>query len=128
MDAQRAAQIQAVLEGIPLPASKDELIRYAREQDPGIVSDLQGLPSEQFDRLDAVGELLTLVPTAPKPPENGLPVPESGKPPGGSDYLTPFPSDTGLVRHDAPRQNPPQKAIEKASQLQKKQKAEQDGG
>jgi hypothetical protein len=31
------------------------------------------------------------------------------------------------VRHDAPRDNPPQQAIERASQQQKKQKAEQGG-
>jgi hypothetical protein len=126
VDTQRAAEIQAVLEGIPLPASRAQLLDYARAQDAGVARELEGLPDEEFDRLDAVGELLTLVPTAPKEGAR-LPLPESGKPPGGPDYLTPFPSDTGEVRHDAPRQNPPQKAIEQASQLQKKQKAEQGG-
>jgi hypothetical protein len=126
MDAQRAAQIQAVLEGVPLPASKAMLIEYARRQDASIVRDLQGLPDEEFRRLDAVGELLTLAPTAPAPGPRP-PIPESGKPPGGPDYLTPFPEDTGLVRHDAPRQNPPMKAIERASKQRKKQQAEQEG-
>jgi len=126
VDTQRAAEIQAVLEGIPLPAKKRELVAYAHQQDPGIARELEGLPDEQFDRLDAVGELLTLAPTRPK--ENGrLPVPESGKPPGGPDYLTPNPTDTGLVRHSAPRQNPPKQAIQKASKVRKKQKAEQGG-
>jgi len=127
VNAQRAAEIKAVLEGIPLPAKKSELLAYARTQDPGIVRDLEELPEQEFDRLDAVGELLTMQPSAPKPPEHGLPRPESGKPPGGDDYLTPFPSDTGRVHHDAPRSNPPQKAIEQASQTQKKQKAAQEG-
>jgi Protein of unknown function (DUF2795) len=126
VDTQRAAEIQAVLEGIPLPAKKSELVEYARAQDDGIARELEGLPDEEFDRLDAVGEILMLVPTAPRP-DGRLPLPESGKPPGGPDYLTPNPSDTGLVRHSAPRQNPPQQAIEKATKLRKKQKAEQGG-
>ena len=127
MNAQRASEIQAVLEGVPLPAKKTQLLEYARAQAPSVVADLEGLPDGEFDRLDRVGQLLTMQPSAPKPPEHGLPRPESGKPPGGDDYLTPFPADTGRVRHDAPRDNPPAKAIEKASKLQKKQKAEQGG-
>ena len=124
MNAQRAARIQAVLEGVPLPATRSQLLEYAQAEDPEVVRDLEGLPDEQFDRLDAVGELLTLVPTVAQPAQS-VPRPESGKPPGGDDYLEPFPSDTGRVRHDAPRQNPPQKAIEQASQTQKRQQASQ---
>ena len=127
MNAQRAAEVQAVLEGIDLPATKHQLIAYARAYDSAIARDLEGLPDEEFDRLDAVGALLTLQVTAPKPPEHGLPRPESGKPPGGDDYLKPFPSDTGEVDHDAPRDNPPAKAIDKASKTQKRQKSEQGG-
>jgi hypothetical protein len=126
MNAQRAAEIQAALEGIPLPASKAALVAYARAEDATVARDLEELPEQEYDRLDAVGELLTLVPPAPAPGVR-LPRAESGKPPGGPDYLTPFPSDTGKVRHDAPPQNPPQKAIEQASQLQKKQKQAQGG-
>jgi hypothetical protein len=126
MDTQRAALIQAVLEGVPLPAGKAELVSYAREQSPSIVADLEGLPDQEYGRLDEVGELLTLAPTA-RAPEPRPPLPESGKPPGGPDYLTPFPQDTGRVRHDAPRQNPPEQAIEQASKEQKRQKAEQGG-
>src|SRR3954468_12839277 len=127
MDAQRATEIQTVLEGVTLPATRKDLLAYARENDAGIIRDLEQLPDGAYDRLDAVGELLTMQPSAPKPPEHGLPRPESGKPPGGDRYLTPFPSDTGRVPHDAPRSNPPQKAIEQASQTQKKQKAAQEG-
>jgi hypothetical protein len=111
VNAQRASEIQAVLEGVPLPATRKQLLEYARENDASVVSDLQGLPDAKFDRLDAVGELLTM--------------PESGKPPGGADYLTAHPADTGKVHHDAPRTNPPQQAIEKASKTQKRQQAEQ---
>jgi hypothetical protein len=126
MDTQRAAEIQAVLEGIALPAQKSELVDYARAQDASVARDLQGLPDQQYGRLDEVGELLTLAPTARRP-EQRPPLPESGKPPGGPDYLTPFPDDTGRVRHDAPRQNPPSDAIEEATKKQKRQKAEQGG-
>ena len=126
MDTQRAAEIQSVLEGVPLPAGRSMLIDYARRQDASIARDLEGLPDEQFRHLDEVGRLLTLVPTAPVPSRRP-PLPESGKPPGGPDYLTPHPDDTGLVRHDAPRQNPPMKAIERASKQRKEQQAEQGG-
>ena len=126
MDTQRAAEIQAVLEGIALPAQKSQLIDYARAQDASVARDLQGLPEQEYGRLDEVGQLLTLAPTA-RTPEPRPPLPESGKPPGGPDYLTPFPDDTGRVRRDAPRQNPPSDAIEQASKTQKRQKAEQGG-
>jgi hypothetical protein len=126
VDTQRATEIQAVLEGIPLPATRSQLVEYARTQDGGIARELEGLPDEEFDRLDAVGERLTLAPTTQQPGER-LPLPESGKPPGGPDYLTPGPSDTGLVRHSAPRQNAPQKALEQATKLRKSQKQAQGG-
>ncbi|HEU5362526.1 MAG TPA: DUF2795 domain-containing protein [Gaiellaceae bacterium] len=124
MNTQRTAEIQAVLEGVPLPATRSDLIGYARDHDHSVAGELEGLPDQEFDRLDAVGELLMLAPTRPKE-RDPLPLPESGKPPGGADYLTPSPSDTGLVRHSAPRQNPPAKAIEKATRARKRQKAEQ---
>ena len=117
---QRAALVQAVLEGISLPATKAQLLDYAQTQEPDVTADLAGLPDERFSRLDEVGELLMLAPVRAQegtPP----PRPESGKPPGGDDYTTPHPGDTGRVRHDAPPANPPQKAIEQASQRQKKQ-------
>ncbi len=128
MNAQRASFVQAVLEGVPLPATRSQLLAYARAQDASVARDIEALPDQEYDRLDAVGELLTMQPSPPKPPERVLPRPESGKPPGGDDYLEPFPSDTGAVRHDAPRQNPPAKAIDRASKTQKKQEAEQGGG
>jgi len=125
VNTQRASLVQAVLEGVPLPATRAQLLEYAHAQEPSIVADLRGLPDAEFGRLDEVGELLTLRPSAPVPPEHDLPRPESGQPPGGADYLEPFPSDTGRVRHDAPRQNPPTKAIEQASKTLKKQQAGQ---
>ena len=125
MNAQRSTEIQAVLEGVTLPATRAELLAYARAQDGDIVRDLAQLPDEEFDRLDAVGAWLTMELSPPKPPEQASPHEESGQPPGGDDYVTPHPKDTGKVRRDAPRTNPPQKAIEKASKTLKRQQAQQ---
>ena len=126
MNAQRAAEIQSILEGVPLPATRRQLLRYAQANDTRVVAELRGLPDEEYRRLDEVGELLTLGPSVPRSGER-LPRPESGKPPGGPDYLRAHPSDTGRVRHDAPRDNPPEQAIERSSQQQKKQQAEHGG-
>jgi hypothetical protein len=126
VDTQRATEIQVMLEGVPLPATRADLIRYAEQHGAALIRDLEELPDEKFEDLDAVGALLTMQPSAAVPAER-MPRPESGKPPGGDDYLEPFPADTGKVRHDAPRTNPPQQAIEKASKTQQRQKAEQGG-
>ena len=67
MEAQRAAEIQVVLEGIRLPASRDALVRYARPEDAAAASALQRLPDREYDRLDAVGEELM---RTPEPPTN----------------------------------------------------------
>ncbi len=123
MDAQLTAELQVLLEGVPLPASRDELLRYARAQDERALTLLERLPSGSYDRLDAVGEALSAPVAGPKPALR-LPKPESGKPPGGADYLRPRP-EPGAVRPSAPRTNPPQQAIAKKSSLKGKQKAKQ---
>ena len=121
MDTQRAAEIQAVLEGVPLPATRSSLIAYARAQDATVADDLARLPDDTYDRLDLVGDRLmgrAPVPVAPV----RRPRAESGEPPGGPDYVQPKPRDTGAVRDDAPPDNPPQKALEKQTNTQKRQK------
>jgi hypothetical protein len=125
MNLQRVAEIQVVLEGVKLPATRDELVRYAEMYDPQAARELTSISDREYERLDDVGE--ALAPTQPAE-ANGykLPRPESGKPPGGDDYLRPFP-ESGRVRSDAPHDNPPEKAIEKAAKTQKKQKAAQGG-
>ena len=126
MDLQRSAEIQVVLEGIPLPASRDQLVQYAARFDEDAARSLERIPNREYDRIDAVGDELAATTTA-HAGNDPLPKPESGKPPGGDDYLNPSP-EPGKVRHDAPRDHPPQKPIEEASKTQKRQKAEQDGG
>jgi hypothetical protein len=125
MNHQRAAEIQVVLEGIGLPATRDELVRYASAQDPQAARELRTIPDREYESIDEVGEEL-----APAQPVRRAaaepPRPESGKPPGGDDYLNPSP-ESGAVRPDAPRDNPPQKAIEKAAETVKRQAAAQSG-
>ena len=126
MNFQRAAEIQVVLEGVRLPATREELVRYASTQDTAAAADLERIADREYQRLDEVGE--ELAPTAAvHGSSDRLPRPESGRPPGGDDYVTPHPADTGKVRPDAPPGNPPQKAIDEASKTQKKQKEKQEG-
>ncbi len=123
MNLQRAAQIQVVLEGISLPASRDELVRYARSEDAEACRELLQLPDREYQTIDAVGEALT--PTQPVRQEaERLSKAESGKPPGGDAYLQPSP-ESGAVRYVAPPSNPPQKTLEQQAKKQKQQKQEQ---
>jgi Protein of unknown function (DUF2795) len=125
MNAQRVAEIQVVLEGVKLPATRDELVRYAEAQDAQAASELGWISDREYGRIDEVAE--ELLPTQPVPvAQRKPPRPESGQPPGGDDYLRPFP-ESGAVRPDAPRDNPPQKAIDKATETTKRQKAAQGG-
>jgi hypothetical protein len=120
---QRSAEIQAVLEGIDLPATRDELVRYAAREDRDAAAALERIEDRSYDRIDAVGEELTPTAVASRG-SSRLPKPESGKPPGGADYLRPFPASGG-VRPSAPRDNPPSKTIEQQSKTQKRQKKNQ---
>jgi hypothetical protein len=86
VNAQRAAEIQVVLEGIRLPATRGELIAYARRWDPAAALELEAIADRAYDRIDDVGEaLLRVQPVAES--EVQLPRPESGLPPGGDSYV-----------------------------------------
>ena len=120
------AALQVLLEGVRLPASRDELMRYARAQDGErrVVSLLERLPDREYSRLDEVGEALAPVqPSSEKKAE--LPREESDLPPGGGDYVNTHPNP-GKVREDAPPSNPPQKAIEQQTKTQNAQKERQE--
>jgi hypothetical protein len=58
VNAARAAEIQVVLEGVRLPATRDELVRYARSQDQAAARELLAIPDRSYERLDDVGEAL----------------------------------------------------------------------
>jgi hypothetical protein len=123
MNLQRAAEIQVVLEGVKLPATREQLVHHAAQQDAQAAVELERIPEREYSSIDEVAE--QLAPTQPvRVSRDRLPKPESGEPPGGDDYLRPFP-ESGHVDPAAPPDNPPQKAIQKASQTQKKQQQEQ---
>jgi Protein of unknown function (DUF2795) len=100
---QRAAELQVLLQGVPLPATRQELIEYASKQSDGasFERELERLPDREFGSLDEVGEELAAVQPdqrrrRPRPPQ-----PETGVPPGGEAY-TDASSEPGAVRVEGP--------------------------
>ena len=93
------AELQVLLEGVPLPAPRQELLDHARREHagPAALALLEGLPDREYSSLDEVGE--TLLPVQPTREPEGLarPAPESGEPPGGSAY-TDASEEPGWVR------------------------------
>jgi hypothetical protein len=88
VDASRAAELQVLLEGVPLPAEKPTLLAYAVQQhaEPVFIDALRTLPEREYASIDEVAEQLVLVhpdpgSAAPPPPRE-----ESGGPPGGDAY------------------------------------------
>jgi hypothetical protein len=82
-----SAYAQTVLEGVPLPAQKPDLVAYARNQgaEEHVLEALRLLPDREYESLDEVGE--AIAPVQPlraggaRPPR-----PESGDLPGGQAY------------------------------------------
>jgi uncharacterized protein DUF2795 len=103
MSTREIAELQVLLEGLPLPAAKNELLDYAaRQDDPnGLTALLQRLPDREYASLDEVGE--ELVPVQPERPlpDRHEPRSESGLPPGGNAYTKPRP-EPGAVREHGP--------------------------
>jgi hypothetical protein len=98
-----AAQLQVLLEGVPLPAGKQELIEYAHDQDDhGVASLLGRLPEREYGSLDEVGEELVPVQPERSTPDQHGPREESDLPPGGDAY-TKTSTETGRVREHGPR-------------------------
>jgi hypothetical protein len=98
-----AAELQVLLEGIPLPAQKSELIEYARgQEDSAVAGLLERLPDREYGSLDEVGE--ELAPVQPEWPSPGAnrPRAESDLPPGGDAY-TNASAGPGRVREHGPR-------------------------
>lgn len=93
-----AARAQAVLEGVGLPATRDELVRYARAAgaEPELVQAIALRAPARVGRLDDVGEAIAATkPSPPAPPP--APRPWSGAPPGGDAYTDPS-AEPGAVR------------------------------
>jgi len=124
VSAQRAAEIAVVLEGVPLPAKKQELLAYARQQDESVAGDLQRLPEREYSSLNEVREALAPVQPEWRKSDPRKPRDESGQPPGGDSYTDPSP-EPGSVRPSAPASNPPKKALEQQTKTQKRQQEKQ---
>jgi hypothetical protein len=98
MNLQRAAEIQVVLEGVTLPATREELVRYASLQDAEAAVELERIADHEYTSIDEVGEELAHTqPYLPAP--SFIPHPESGSPPGKADYVNPHPTP-GALRPD----------------------------
>jgi hypothetical protein len=98
MNLQRAAEIQVLLEGIALPATRDQLVHYASLQDAEAAVELERIADGEYRSIDEVGE--ELVHTQPDlPAEQPSPHPESGAPPGNADYVNATPTP-GALRPD----------------------------
>jgi hypothetical protein len=93
------AELQVVLEGVPLPASKQELLDHARREGagPAQLALLEGLPDREYESIDDVGETLRPVQPVVVPQQPEQPKPESGQPPGGDAYTDPS-AEPGAVR------------------------------
>jgi hypothetical protein len=129
VDTQRAAELQALLEGVPLPASRSDLVAYAAAQEDGdgFRADLESLPDRPYSALDEVGEELVAVQPRPSSEQAAMPRDEGGQPPGGDAYTDPSP-EPGAVREDWPEDYPPQKVLEQQSETQKIQQQRQQEG
>lgn len=94
-------ELQKLLEGVRLPATKDELLEHAVRQraEPQLLEALRSIPDRPYERLDEVGEEVVRV--QPSPPREPPPRPrdESGAPPGDEAYTDPSP-EPGGVRAD----------------------------
>jgi hypothetical protein len=125
MDAQRANEIQALLEGVALPATRASLVEYAAAEDEAAAEELRRcLPDQEFDRIDAVGDVLLAHVGAPHAPGK-LPKPESGEPPGGDAYVDAN-AEPGAVRPSAPWTTPAADVVDQQSQTVKKQQSKSE--
>jgi hypothetical protein len=98
MNLQRAAEIQVVLEGITLPATREQLVHYAALQDAEAAVELERIPDSTYRSIDEVGETLAQTQPHVRSAEQ-QPHPKSSTPPGGEDYVNPSPT-TGAIRPD----------------------------
>jgi hypothetical protein len=95
-----AAVAQVVLEGVPLPAGREELVEYARAQRaPGaVLAALERISDKRYEYLDDVGEAIVRCQPSFAPTKRE-PAPESDAVPGGEAYLDAG-ADPGAIRDE----------------------------
>jgi hypothetical protein len=103
MPSQEVAELQALLEGVALPAAKRRLTDYAHTQlaRPELMLLLERLPEREYRSLDEVGEALEPVQPSWRHAPAERPRVESGLPPGGDAY-TDASAVPGWVRERGP--------------------------
>jgi Protein of unknown function (DUF2795) len=99
MDPAGVAELQVLLEGVPLPNERSSLLRYALSQGASgaQLAMLQQLPERRYDNIDEVAEELVSVQPAYEHEEPRSAHEESGLPPGGDAYTQLHP-ESGRVR------------------------------
>ncbi len=82
------AELEVVLEGIPLPAGRTEVVEYAAGNgaDGATLAALRALPDRRYESIDEVGETVDPVQPVGSEPRIVPPRAESGAPPGGDAY------------------------------------------
>jgi hypothetical protein len=99
MEPARIAELQVLLEGVPLPNERSSLVRYALHDGASAeqIALLQRLPDRRYDNIDEVAEELVQVQPPYEHEEPDAPHEESGAPPGGDAYTQLHP-ESGAVR------------------------------
>lgn len=99
MELSQVAELQVLLEGVPLPSERSTLVRYALHQGARgeQVAMLRRLPQRRFETIDEVAETLMRVQPLREHEVPHRPREESGAPPGGDTYTQPHP-ESGQVR------------------------------
>ena len=99
MNPAAVAELQVLLEGVPLPNELSSLLRYALRQDATgeQIALLQRLPDRRYDNIDEIAEQLAQVQPAYEHEVPHSPREESGAPPGGDAY-TELRPESGQVR------------------------------
>ena len=99
MDFAAVAELQVLLEGVPLPNGRSSLVGYATHEGATWeqLTLLRQLPERKFDNLDEVAEELIRVHPSREDEAPHRPREESGNPPGGDAYTQVHPQ-SGRVR------------------------------
>lgn len=99
MEVAKVAELQVLLEGVPLPVERQGLIDYAEHEgaEPWQVGALRSLREQRWSTIDEVAEALVRVQPPHEHEDADRPHEESGLPPGGDAYTQRHP-ESGEVR------------------------------
>ena len=103
MDFAAVAELQVLLEGVPLPNERSSLVRYATHEGATWqqLTLLRQLPERTFDNLDELAEELIGVQPRREDEVPQRPREESGDPPGGESYTQARPASGRVPDLDA---------------------------